>query len=94
MRVAHGTPPELLDETVRVVQAVNAALPRDWQLGFAEARAPTGPAVLGDGEILVTFAPQADWAGDTVPPMGEGIGLAEPRYSIVPHGRPRDPVEN
>ena len=88
VRVAYETPPELLDETVRVVQAINAALPRDWQLDFTEARAPTEPAALGDGEILVTFAPQADWPPDAMPPMGEDIGLAEPRYSIVPTGDP------
>ena len=88
VRVAHETPPGLLDETVRVIQAINAALPRDWQLGFTAARVPTDFAAVGDGEILVTFAPQADWPLDATPPMDEEIGLAEPRYSLVPTADP------
>ena len=31
-RVAEGTPAALIDETVRVVQTINGALPRAWQL--------------------------------------------------------------
>ena len=34
VRVAEGTSAALIDETVRVVQAINAALPQGWQLGF------------------------------------------------------------
>lgn len=91
VRVAAGTPPELLDETVRVVQAINAALPRDWQLGFGDVRTPADFPAPGDGEILVTFGRQADLPPEVVPPMGEDIGLAEPRYSIVPTGDPAMP---
>ncbi|MYD93285.1 MAG: hypothetical protein F4Y02_06265 [Chloroflexi bacterium] len=91
VRVADSTPAELIDEVVRVVQAINAALPSEWQLRFGPdplaAVAPT-PA---DGEILVTFAPQANWAAEAVPPDDESIGLAEPRYAIMPTEDPEVP---
>ena len=86
VRVAEGTPAELIDETVRVVQAINAALPREWQLRFGAEPVPAGTADVADGEVLVAFAPQAEWPSDAVPPAGEDIGLAEPRYAIVATG--------
>ena len=89
--VADGTPPALVDETVRAVQAINAALPQDWQLGFGPDPAPAGALELADGDILVTFAPQGDWQTDAVPPDGEGIGLADPKYSIEQTGDPAAP---
>ena len=61
VRVADGTPPALIDETVRAVQAINAALPRDWQLRFSRDPAPAGAMEAADGEILIRFAPQEDW---------------------------------
>ncbi len=92
VRVADGTPPELVDETVRAVQAINAALPRDWQLGFSPDPAAAGDLEPADGEILITFAPQENWMTDAVPPDSEDIGLAEPVYSAVPTGDPAVPV--
>ena len=92
VRVAEGTPAELIDETVRVVQAINAALPREWQLRFGAETAPAGTPALADGEILVSFAPQAEWPSDAVPPTGEDIGLAEPRYAIVATGDQEVPL--
>ena len=91
VRVAAGTPPELLDETVRVVQAINAALPTDWQLRFGAEFVPAEATEAPDGEILVTFAPQADWPPEAAPPDGEDIGLAEPRFTIEPTGDPEAP---
>ena len=91
VHVAQGTSPELLDETVRVVQAINAALPRSWQLGLREAGSPAGAHEPGDGEILVTFAPQDEWPPEVMAPTGEDIGLAEPRYAITPPGDPEAP---
>lgn len=91
IRVAEGTPEALIDETVRVVQAINAALPPAWQLRFSPdpvAAVATAPA---DGEILVTFAPQASWFTQTILPEDVGIGLAEPRYAITPTGDPEVP---
>ena len=91
VRVAEGTPPELLDETVRAVQAINAALPREWQLRFGPEISSAGTSVPADGEILVTFAPQEDWPSEAVSPVNEDIGLAEPRYKIVATEDPEAP---
>ena len=92
VHVADGTPPELIDEAVRVVQAINAALPQDWPLGFSPDPAPAGALEPADGDILITFAPQEDWQTDAVPPDGEDIGLAEPKYSIEQTGDPAAPL--
>ena len=89
--VADGTPPALVDETVRAVQAINAALPQDWQLAFGPDPAPAGVLEPADGDILVTFARQEDWPTDAVPLDGEDIGLAEPKYSFLPTGDPDMP---
>ena len=91
--VADGTPPALVDETVRVVQAINAALPRKWQLTFSPDPAPAGALQPADGQIHVTFAPQEDWPTHAVPPDGEDIGLAEPVIAAVPTGDPAVPVQ-
>ena len=91
VRVAEGTPAALIDETVRVVQAINAALPREWQLRFGPEPLPAVTPAPADGEILVTFAPQARWPVEAIPPVDEDIGLAEPRYAIIPTGDPEVP---
>ena len=91
VRVVEGTPLESIDETVRVVQAINAALPREWQLRFDPEPLPGNTQAPEDGEISVAFAPQADWPSEAVPPIAEDIGLAQPRYGIVPTGDPADP---
>ena len=91
VRVAADTPPALVDETVRAVQAINAALPRDWQLGFSPDPAPSATVMPSSGEILVAFARQEDWPPEAVPPAGEDIGLALPEYSITPTGDPAAP---
>ncbi len=90
--VADGTPPALVDETVRVVQAINAALPPNWQLQFSPVPAPAGALQPADGWIHVTFAPQEDWPVNAMPSNGEDIGLAEPVISAVPTGDPAVPV--
>ena len=91
VRVAEATPAALTDEAVRVIRAINAALPPGWQLRFDAEPLPAGTPAPADGEILVTFAAQADWPSEAVPPVGEGIGLAEPRYAILPTGDPAVP---
>ncbi len=91
VRVAEGTPVALIDETVRVVQAINAALPQGWQLGFDSEPLPAGTTALTDGEILVTFARQADWLAEAASPTEEDIGLAEPQYEITLTGDPEIP---
>ena len=91
VRVAEGTPTGLIDETVRVVQAINAALPRNWQLRFGPDPVPAAAPAPADGEILVAFAPQARWPAEAVVPDDEGIGLAEPRYALLSTGDPEIP---
>ena len=92
VRVAAGTPAGLVDETVRVVQAINAALPRYWQLQFSPEPAPAVTPVPPDGEILVNFAPQANWPAESAPPDNPDLGLAAPEYAFAPTGDPQDPV--
>ena len=88
VRVVDGTPPALIDETVRVVQAINAALPVDWQLEVNRDPAPAGTVTPSDGEILVVFAREEDWSQEAAPPIDENIGLAEPLFTIAPTGDP------
>ena len=61
VRLADGTPPALVDETIRVVQAINAALPVDWQLEVSRDPASAGTVTPSEGEILVAFAREEDW---------------------------------
>ena len=91
--VAKGTPAELVDETVRVIQLINAALPRQWQLQFSQEPGLAGAFGVADGEILVEFAAQEDWSHPDVPPVSEAIaiGLAEPVFRIVSGGNPGSP---
>ena len=91
IRVTEGTPAELVDETLRVVQAINEALPRDWQLGFSAELAPADTPGPVNGEILVTFAHEEDWPSEADASIAEDIGLAEPRYAITPTGDPEMP---
>ena len=91
VRVAEGTAPELIDETVRVVQTINAYLPGDWQIAFGPEPAPAGPIDPPDGEIVVVFAPEEDWPVADPPLVEEQIGLAVPRYAVVPTGDPASP---
>ena len=91
VRVADGTPPALIDETVRVVQAVNAALPQDWQLRFSRDPAPAGTLEAAEGEILIQFARQEDWPAEAMPMDDENFGLAEPHFTVAPTSDPEAP---
>ena len=91
VRVVDGTPPALIDETIRVVQAINAALPIDWQLEVSRDPAPAGTVTPSEGEILVVFAREEDWPQEAAPPIDENIGLAEPLFAVVPTGDPDAP---
>ena len=91
VRVAEGTPPELLDEAVRVVQLMNTALPRDWQIGFGEEPGATGTADPGPSEVIIAFAAQEDWPDEVRSPVGEDIGLALPRFELYATGNPDRP---
>ena len=89
--VAEGTPPALVDDTVRAVQAINAALPENWQLGFN--REPATEANIGDpeGKILVRFALQIEWPQGVASPTDMDVGLAIPTYAPVQTGDPASP---
>ena len=91
VRLADGTPPALIDETIRVVQAINAALPIDWQLEVNRDPTPAGTVTPSEGEILVVFAREEDWPQEAAPPIDENIGLAEPLFTIAPTGDPNAP---
>ena len=93
VRVAEGTPAELVDEAVRVVQLLNMSLPREWQIGFGDEPGPPGNTDPGPSEIIIAFAAQEDWPAEVQPPEGEGIGLAQARYEIVATGDPRRPFD-
>ena len=90
--VADGTPPALVDETVRVVQAINAALPRDWQLGFSHDPATADNIGSPEGKILVRFALQIEWPRGIGSPTGKDVGVALPTYRALPTGDPEAPV--
>ena len=91
VRAAEGTPPALVDEAVRVVQILNMALPRDWQIGFGDEPGPAGTAELGPSEVIIAFAAQEDWPEEVRPPEGEDIGLALPGYELYATGDPDRP---
>ena len=90
VRVVEGATPEMIDQTVRAVQLINAALRPEWRLGFDESPVPRQFAdslgvvrcerlicdtvKIPAGDIIVQFAPAEVWSKKEV---GEG----EPRPS-------------
>ena len=54
VRVADNATSEMLSDTVRVVQILNAALPKDWQLSV-DPRPISSDIPRSDGEIIVNF---------------------------------------
>lgn len=79
VRVVEGATPEMVHQTVRAVQWINAALPRGHRLRFDRALVPRGVAEaigtfkcenipceqprIPNGEIFVRFAPAEVWLG-------------------------------
>ena len=61
VRVAEGTSPELVNVAVHAVQLINASLPASWQLRFGGIPGAAGADRIIEGEILIEFAPNADW---------------------------------
>ena len=88
VRVAEGTTSEQLDQTVRAVQLINAALPATWQLDFSETPLPASILRPSNGEILVEFAPRARWS---VPYSGNQAGHARWWSESVSTGDPQQP---
>ena len=65
--LAQGTSARMADLTVRALQLVNAALPRDWQLHLDPTPGPAGNDAYLDPQeqrIHIQFAPLADWPPD------------------------------
>ena len=88
VRVAEGTTSEQLDQTVRAVQLINAALPRTWQLKFSGTPLPASTLRPSDGEILVEFAPRTRWS---VSYSGNQAGHARWWSEGVSTGDPQQP---
>ena len=77
---------------MRAVQAINAALPRDWQLGFNSDPASADDIGDPEGKILVRFALQIEWPRGIASPTGKDVGVALPSYRAVQTGDPEMPI--
>ena len=73
VRVVEGATPEMISETLRAVELINASLPHDWRLRFNHDPGPAGTDKSSDGEILVEFAIRENWP-DRI--KGDGCGGA------------------
>ena len=65
--LARGTSARMTDLTVRALQFVNAALPRNWQLHLDPTPGPAGTDTYLDPQeqrIHIQFVPLADWPPD------------------------------
>ena len=62
VRMREGSTEEELDLTVRAMQAINSALPIEYQMQMASDQKPYGEASASH-EITVTFAPINQWPG-------------------------------
>ena len=77
VRVVEGTTSEMIAETVRAVQIINAALPRNWQLEFSRDPVPTTGANKPDnGDILIEFTARENWPSSGSSPAGNVVGSA------------------
>ena len=62
VRIVEGASEKYQNYVVRAVQAINAALPGEWQLQIGDdAPVPTSREGIADGEVFVEFAPAEDW---------------------------------
>ena len=70
VRVARGTNPKDMNNTVRAVQIINAYLPYDDRLSFSNIPSPPGVATyeVPSGEIFIDFAPHSEWNPPTTRP--------------------------
>ena len=74
VRVVEDATPDMISDTVRAVQLINASLPHDWRLRFSATLAPADVEGPDEGEILVRFLPYAEWPDDiTVPGICEDV---------------------
>ena len=75
VRVAKGATPDLIGETVRAIQLINASLPNDWRLRVSDEPGPRDLFRPADGEILVEFSALEEWSHPDEQPDGR-VGLA------------------
>ena len=75
VRVAEGATREMIGETVRAVQLINASLPYDWRLRISADPGPDDLFRPDDGEVLVEFAALEEWSHPDEQPA-ERVGLA------------------
>ena len=62
VRIVEGASEKYQNYVVRAVQAINAALPGEWQLQIGDdAPVPTSREGIANGEVFVEFAPAEDW---------------------------------
>ena len=73
VQVVEGATAEMVDETVRAVQLINAALPRNWQLGFSAV--PSRGYDGTGGRIVVEFTARERW--DVRPDDPSATGQAQ-----------------
>ena len=57
-------PEAMRDQTIRAVQLINAALPREWQIQVSNTPAVPGTAQPTDSDILVQFLPREEWPAE------------------------------
>ena len=62
VRIVEGASEKHRGYVVRAVQAINAALPSEWQLQIGEtATVPASTEAIADGEVLIHLAPRGEW---------------------------------
>ena len=74
VRIAAGATAAMIDETVRAVQLINAALPGHWQLRVDSKAGPDVSTAPLPGGILAKFAPREAWP--VVPDAVDTLGQA------------------
>ncbi len=72
IRIAQGATVQMRDETIRAVQLINAALPRDWQLHVSNVPGTPGAEPPTDAYILIQFLPREEWPNGA---NGNFVGL-------------------
>ena len=89
VRVARGTSPKDMNNTVRAVQILNAYLPYDDRLSFSNIPSPPGVGTydVPHGEIFIDFAPHDKWNPPTSRPPGNeprGVARSSTLVDVIP----------
>ena len=73
VRLVEGMHPDHVDQAVRAVQVINAALPHDWKLRFGAAVAAQDYANPASGAITIEFSPVTTWPSE-LPNLHDALG--------------------